>query len=423
MTQSTKDTCTQDPIKLVNGAFLRNPYPILTALREETPAFPMEGNGFRMWVVTRHADIKRILKDPSMQKDVVGTRRERVIQSLVSAERRARLPSRSRRSLLDRDGEDHRRLRDLVSHVFRPSQIALLEPRVREVANELAERLPTTGIVDLHADFALPLALTIVAEIVGVTEPFRSQFPPLASGILTGGSVAEVQSAGDDMYQLALEFIEYKRAHPSDDLTAWLMQAHAEGKMDDDELASMIIVIMMGGLEPATAICNGILLLLQHPDQCARLIADPKMLPNCVEEVLRFESPFRMLPPRFSDIPLELDDGIVIPPKEMIIFCIASANRDPRVIADGDQFNIFRQGCPHLSFGNGPHRCLGAELGRIETGEGIAAFLRRFPKAKLAVSPEKIRWRATTFLRRVDSLPVDVTPDLDVEDIFAGWAK
>lgn len=411
MTQSTTDNCNRAPIKLVNGAFLQNPYPILTTLREETPAFPMEGNGFRMWVVTRHADIRRILKDPSIKKDVVGTRRERVTQSLVSAERRARLPSKSRRSLLDRDGADHRRLRDLVKHAFRPQQLALLEPRVRELANEFAQRLPTTGVVDLLAEFALPLALTVVSEMAGIPETFRDQFPPLASGILTGGSVAEVETAGEEMYQLALELIEYKRSHSGDDLIALLMQAHAEGKMDDDELASMIIVIMIGGLEPATAICNGVLLLMQHPDQCARLTADPKMLPNCVEEVLRFESPFRMLAPRFSDYAIELDDGIIIPPKEMIIFCIASANRDPRIIADGDRFDISREICPHLSFGNGPHRCLGAELGRIETGEGIAAFLRRFPRTRLAASPEQIRWRPTTFLRRVDSLPVIVNPN------------
>ncbi len=411
MTKLIKENCNQAPIKLVNGVFLRNPYPVLTALREETPAFPMEGNGFRMWVVTRHADIRRILKDPSMKKDVVGTRRERVIQSLVSAERRARLPARSRRSLLDRDGKDHRRLRDLVSHAFRPQQIASLEPRVRKLANELAQRLPKTGVVDIHAEYALPLALTIVSEIVGIPKKYRNQFPPLASNILTGGSVAEIESAGEEMYALALELIDHKRTHPGDDLIASLMQAHAEGKMDDDELASMIIVIMMGGLEPATAICNGILLLLQHPAQRARLIANPKMLPGCVEEVLRFESPFRMLPPRFSESPIKLDDGIIIPPKEMIIFCVASANRDPRFIENGEHFDISREACPHLSFGNGPHHCLGAQLGRIETGEGIAAFLHHFPKAQLALPPEKIRWRATTFLRRVDSLPVMVNPN------------
>jgi cytochrome P450 len=112
-----------------------------------------------------------------------------------------------------------------------------------------------------------------------------------------------------------------------------------------------------------------------------------------------------MLPPRFCDKPIELD-GITIPAKEMVIFCIASANRDPSIIQDGDTFDITRERSNHLSFGHGPHRCLGAELGRIETGEGIAAFLRRFPNARLAVPPGQITWRPTTFLRRVDSLPV-----------------
>ena len=407
MTQPTNDDSNRAPIKLMNGAFLRNPYPILSSLREQVPAFPMEGNGFRMWVVTRHADIRLILKDPALKKDVVSTRRERVIQSLVDPSRRARLPARSRRSLLDRDGKDHRRLRDLVSHAFRPQQIAVWEPRVRELAEQLVQQLRSTGVIDLHSEFATPLALTLVAEIVGVPESLRDQFPILTTGILTGGSVREIEQAGEDMYAHALRLLEYKRAHPGGgDLIAWLMQAHSENKLDDDELVSMVIVLMMGGLEPATAICNGIMLLLQHPEQCARLVANPQMLPACVEEVLRFESPFRMLPPRFADKAISLDGGVTIPPKEMIIFCVASANRDPRVIEDGDRFDISREASPHLSFGSGPHHCLGAQLGRLQTGEAIAAFLRRFPKAQLALAPEKVRWRASTFLRRVESLPL-----------------
>lgn len=397
----------REMVKLITQGFLQNPYPVLTVMREQTPAFPFEANGFRMWVVTRDADIRRIFKEESLRKDVVATRRERVIQSMVRPDRKARAPARSRRSLLDRDGEDHRRLRDLVRHAFQPHRLQKVEARVRELARQLAQELPSEGIVDVHAQFALPLAASIMAEIAGIPEEFVGQFPPLVSAMLTGGSVEEVESAGKALYQLSLRLIERKRSARADDLFTQLLDAHAAGKMDDDELASMMLVLMIGGLEPATAICNGVMLLLQHPEQRARLEADPGLLPSCVEEVVRFESPFRFLPPRYGDKAIELGD-VTIPAGEMIIVSVASANRDPAFIDDGDRFDIARQRTHHLSFGLGVHQCLGAALGRIETGEGIAAFFRRFPNAALAVTPEQIRWRPSTFLRRVDSLPVDV---------------
>jgi cytochrome P450 len=390
---------------LVDRALLQNPYPVLTGLREETAAFPMEGNGFRMWVVTRYADIRRILGGPDLRKDVVETRRQRVMQSMVRPERRARVPARSRRSLLDRDGEDHRRLRDMLQAEFRPQRLEARRPRVQDLAHRLVEALPAGEIVDLHAALSLPLAVTTVSELVGLPEAFRSRFPPLASGILTGTAVAEIEQAGEDMHDLALEIIEAKRAEPGPDLYTQLLRRHDEGALDADELASMIIVLLIGGLEPAMAISNGVMLLITHPNQQERLRAEPDRLGGCVEEVIRYESPFRMLPPRFSDRPVELED-VTIPAGEMIIFCVASGNRDPRQVDDGDRFDITRTRTAHLSFGHGPHRCLGAELGRIQTGETIAAFFRRFHSASLAVDPARIRWRPSTFLRRVDSLPV-----------------
>lgn len=407
----TGEASSQVPIvKLITKEFLQNPYPMLGALRDETPAFPIEANGFRMWVVTRREDVRHLLREMDLRKDVVATRRERVMQSMVRADRKARAPARSRRSLLDRDGEDHRRLRDLVRHVFQPQRLGPLQVRVRELAREWAESLPSSGTVDVHAQFALPLATTIISEVTGVPPELRGGFPGMTRDMLTGNSVAEVERAGEQLHELSFQLIDYKRAHRGDDLFTSFIDAHAAGKMDDDELASMMIVMLIGGLEPATAICNGLLLLMRHPEQRAKLLADPSLLPSCVEEVLRVESPFRFLPPRFSDQDLQLGE-VTIPAGEMIIVSIASANRDPEFISDGDRFDITRADNHHLSFGLGVHRCVGAELGRIEAGEGIAAFLRRFPDARLAVTPEQVRWRPTTFLRRVDSLPVAVGPE------------
>lgn len=396
------------PFKLTQE-FLRNPYPILTSLQSEAPAFQMEGNGFRMWVITRHDDVRRILKSPAIKKDVVGTRKERVMHSMVRAERKARIPARSRRSLLDRDGNDHHRLRGLIQHAFQRDRIAALRPRICELADELISALPSSGLIDVHNQFALPMATGIVSELAGVPPEFRQHFPPLVSNMLTGSSVEAVEEAGENLYQFALALIDEIRKRPSDNLFSRLISLYDDGRMDEDELASMFVVLLVGGLEPATAISNGIMLLLSHPEQRDRLIIDPQMMDNCVEEILRYESPFRMLPPRYCEEPIDLD-GVTIPAKEMIIFCIASANRDPSLIENGDHFDISRVKIPHLSFGHGPHRCIGAELGRVETGESIAAFLRRFPRAEMAVALDSVTWRPTTFLRRLDSLPVNTAP-------------
>jgi cytochrome P450 len=396
----------QCPRRLATKQFMHDPYPMLASIRDTGPAVVVENRGFRMWVITRYEDGRRILADSTFCKDIVLHRKKVVAQNLERATGSVHLPHASRRSVLDRDGADHRRLRSLLSGTFTASRLAEYRPHVERLAHELLDRLAPGSHVDVIAEFARPLSATFIADLVGLPEDERNGFPIWENAMLTGSSNEEVTDGGQQLYELALRMIELKRREPEDDLYTQLLRAHDEdGLLDDDELASMYIVLLVGGSEPTSAIGNGLLLLLSHPDALARIREDPCLIPGCVEEILRYESPFRLLPPRFSDHPLELD-GITVPAGELILISPAAANRDPLRFPDPDCFDLERNPKGHLGFGHGAHYCLGAELGRLETTIALRAFTARFPNSRLDIQPEQADWRPGTFMRRLDTLPV-----------------
>jgi cytochrome P450 len=392
-------------VKLVTRDFMHDPYPALASLRETRAAAPVENNGFRMWVVTRYEDARTVLADPTLQRDLVKNRHDVVRRNLIRPERRPKLPRELRRSMLDQDGADHRRLRGLVSKFFSPKRLDALRPRIERVADELLDRIPTGRPIDLVEEYARPLPATCLADLLGVPDHAREAFPAWETAILTAPSVEQVEEAGRQLYAFASEVIELKRAEPRDDLFTELVQAGNDGRLADVELISMITLLLIAGLEPTTAIGSGVLTLIQHPAQLAALRADRSRLSECVEEILRYETPFRMLTPRYLDHPVQLGD-VTVPAGELILVSTGAANRDPSKFADPDTFDIGR--CPrgHLGFSHGNHRCLGAELGRLETVIGLDKLLARFSDIRLVVDPKDVQWRPGIFMRRLDRLPV-----------------
>jgi cytochrome P450 len=222
---------------------------------------------------------------------------------------------------------------------------------------------------------------------------------------LTAPSIEEVESAGRHLHEFALEVIELKRTAPADDLFTYLVRAEQDGVLDRMELMSMITLLLIAGLEPTSVIGSGVLTLVSHPGQLAILLADPALMADSVEEILRYETPFRMLTPRYLDHPLELEN-VTIPAGELILVSTGAANRDPGAFADPDRFDVTR--CPkgHLGFSHGKHRCLGAELGRLETTIALDRLFRRFPDMRLVTGPDQVTWRPGIFMRRLDSLSV-----------------
>jgi cytochrome P450 len=392
----------QCPVELISRRFMHDPYPDLAELRQSMPAAVLEAGGFRMWLISRYEDVRRILADPEVCKDMVGRRREIVEQSLVDSTRHVRLPHESRRSVLHRDGDDHRRLRGALTPMFRPEKLAGLREGIDERAEELLDRLPLGEPVDLLTAYVRPLVAGVIADLVGVPADEREMFPIWETAMLTSLKNEDVADAGRALYGFALRMIELKRAEPSDDVYSWLLGLHDDGTLDFDELASTFALLLFAGSEPAAVITTGISLLLRHPDQLTAVLTEPELWPNCVEEVLRYEPPFRNLPPRFSPKATNVGD-VEVPSMELLLLSPASANRDATRFPDPDVFDVRRDTRGHLGFGHGSHRCPGAELGRLETQIALRAFFTRFPWAR---SLEEPSWRPGLFMRRLHSLPV-----------------
>ena len=393
------------PKYLATSQYTACPYAVFDGLRDTAPAVPVQVNGFRMWVVTGYADARTSLADPSACKDIVQHRKRVVPQSILRPDHSAKLAHRSRRSLLDRDGADHRRLRAQLSGEFSSTRVARLRPAIERTATALLDRLPLGEPVDLVAAYARPLVTTVLADLLGLPAHEREGFPGWQMSMLTGNSVAEAEDGAHRLHELALRMIELKKNEPGDDLFTRLLRIHeVEGSMDVDELASTFVVLLIGGSEPATAIGTGLALLLDRPDTVRKLLASPDLFGPAVEEIVRYESPFKLLPPRFSEKPLEVS-GVSIPAGEMIAVSPGAANRDPARFPDPDTFDIERDTRGHLGFGHGTHRCLGAGLGRLETETALRTLITRFPRTRLAAPFADLTWRPGSFMRRLDGLP------------------
>ncbi|WP_329791278.1 cytochrome P450 [Lentzea sp. DG1S-22] len=406
MADNVPTTDPRCPMHLLTSRFVRDPYPMLRALRETAPAVPVEANGYRMWVITHYQEIKRVLAGRGFYKDLLPRRKELSAQTVLLPGKTARMLHSSRRSVLERDGADHRRMRAVLDPEMSAATIAQYEQEIIATARELTAALPTGEPFDLVTSFARPLVVRTIARIVGLVDDELDEFPTWANLMVTGNSVAQIEESSLKLFRFAEQVVARKRREPGDDLfTRLIRQCDEEGKFDEDELASTFMVLLVGSCEPINAMVHTLLVLLRNPDQLMRLREDRSLLASAVDEGIRLESPFRMLPPRFSDEPFELGD-IVIPPREFIVPSPAIANRDPDLFPNPDACDIARRSHGSMSFGHGPHRCLGIELGKLETTVAIAALLDRFEDISLAVSPDQLVWRPGMFMRRADTFPV-----------------
>jgi cytochrome P450 PksS len=384
---------------------MADPYGTLAGIRESTPAFAIENNGYRMWAITRYHDVRKVLAEPTVLRDLVENRHEINSHCIVREMQRAHLPHGSRRSFFDRDGENHHRLRSLVGNVFTPARLTELRPRVEKLANELIDNLPIGEPVDLAEKFARPIAGTIICELIGIPPNEQNMLAAVESEMITSPIISEIEKAVGELHVFAKNLAKIKREQPGDDLCTRLLRLHDEAKMSEDELISTYILMMVGGMEPSSAIGNGVFALLTNRTELAKVLADPERFTDCVDEIVRYESPFRFVPPRYTSAPVELD-GVTIPAGELLLISLAAANRDPARFDEPDVFDLDRNTTGHLGFGHGVHRCLGSELGKVETATALRTLFQRFPHTRLVDPPEQARWRPGKFMRRLDTLPV-----------------
>jgi cytochrome P450 len=398
---------------LASPAFKANPYPFYARLRAEAPVWSATLRDRRTaWLVTRYEDVAGVLKDDTFAKDKLNA---------MDPEQRAKTPwvpgflKPLERNMLDLDDPDHVRLRALVSKAFTPRLIERLRGRIEALCEELLDAMERErkrkGATELVAGYALPLPATVIAELLGVPAEDHTRFHSWSNRLVSVSSGREMLRA----VPAALSFVRYlrklveqRRADPEDDLITALIRAEEAGdKLSEDELLAMAFLLLVAGHETTVnLIASGTLALLEHPEQTERLRRDPALVKPAVEELLRYTSPVEMATERYARQDTEIA-GRRIPRGGLVLAVLGSANRDERHFEDPDVLDLARDPNRHLAFGRGGvHHCLGAPLARMEGQIALSAFLRRFPGARLAMAPERLRWRRGLFLRGLEKLPL-----------------
>lgn len=401
-------TTTQDtePLRL-DDAFFQDPDALYRELRVDRPVTRATGpNDLSFWMITRYADARAALNDRRLAKDA-----RRIPELLARHEDGppARALAESLvQHMLNADPPDHTRLRKLVGRAFTMRAIARLRPRIEQIATGLADTMAAAGPeVDLLDEFAFPLPMTVICEILGVPQGRREDFRQWSNTLLSGASDQEREAAAAAMATFLAELVADKSAHPGDDMLSEIVRASEDGdSLSHAETTAMAFLLLVAGHETTVnLIGNGMLALLRDPGQRARLQADPGRIPNAVEEFLRYDGPVNLATFRFTTEPVEYS-GITIPADEFVLVSLIGANRDPERYADAERLDVERDASGHLAFGYGIHHCVGAPLARLEGEIAFRTLLERFPDMALAGEPGA--YRESTLIHGLTRLPVRV---------------
>jgi cytochrome P450 len=383
--------------------FHANPYPFYRALREEDP---VHQSPLGFWVLTRYDDAVMVLRDPRFGREGMA--------KLMEARLGLTQDSSRSRDMLFQDPPDHTRLRGLVSRAFTPRVVEVMRPHIQEIVDGLLDRVEGAHAMDVIEDLAYPLPVTVICEMLGVPASDQDVFKhwstdiarSLDAAVLPAGSDA-IPRGRDARLALADYFrglIATRRKNSKADLLSALIAAEEEGnKLSEGELVSTCMLLLIAGHETTVnLIGNGLLALLQHPDQMRALMNDPALIQTAVEELLRFDGPVQRTG-RMTTTDVEIG-GKHVAKDSVVVSVIGAANRDPAHFSDPDRLDISRKENRHIAFGFGIHFCLGAPLARIEGQIALGALVRRLPGLKLVSdTPE---WRESSTLRGLKTLPV-----------------
>jgi len=390
-----------DPLQPPNW---QDPYPTYARLREEAPVYYAERTG--TWCISRHADVTSVLRDPAtfssaaafeiLMKNRTGRLGVAGAFEIARFLYRARLnPLRMRRSppvsIITSDPPQHGAMRAIVNRGFTPRQVGRWEPRMREIVASCMQRLRAGEPFDVVRDLAVPLPVSIIAELLGVGEERHADFKRWSDDIVAGSSGSQrsdtlapfLRSMGE-LISYMREVADERRRRPGDDLISALVDPRHGDTLDAGMLAQFVVVLVVAGNETTTnLIGNGVKALLDHPDQLARVHDEPELLPNMIEEALRFDTPVQYIfrrATRRTEIA-----GTEIPENASVCVLLASANRDERMFENADRFDVTRDTRGHMGFGLGIHFCLGASLARLEARTAFEALLPELPGRR---SPE-----------------------------------
>jgi cytochrome P450 len=382
----------------LGAEYFADPYSVHARLREQRPVAPviMPGGG-PAWLVTGYTLGRAALSDPRLLKLPRGWQPEP--GSLLSA---------LDHHMLNSDPPDHHRLRTLVNKAFTARRVEQLRPRITAITAGLLDDMSAQREVDLLTAFAFPLPVTVICELLGVPVADRDQFRAWSASIVSATVTPEEFTAhATAMIAYFRDLLAARRREPADDLLSALISARDEGdRLSEDELLSMSWLLLVAGHETTVnLIAGGMLALLLNPAELARLRAEPALLASAVEELLRYTSPVNDATFRFAGEPLEIG-GVPVGPGEVVLVALSGANRDAARYPDPERLDLGRDAGGHVAFGHGIHYCLGAPLARLEAGIAFRGLLDRYGEMTLAVSPGELRWRPSSLIHGLESLPV-----------------
>ncbi|HKG46730.1 MAG TPA: cytochrome P450 [Pyrinomonadaceae bacterium] len=395
-------------MNIVSAEFKADPFPFLAQLRASDPVYRTTlPDKTAVWLLTRYDDVNALLRDQRFTKNRRNALTKDQLRKLPWTPPMFRPLE---RNMLDLDPPDHTRLRSLVHKAFTPSLVEQMRSRTQAISDELLDRVVARGEMDLIRDFALPLPMTIITEILGVPDKDHDKFHRWSQAVVSLTSPSPTLRVIPGVWKFIRylrQFFKLRRRDPQDDLVSALIKAEEAGDtLNEDELLAMVFLLLIAGHETTVnLIGNGILVLIENPNEMRKLRSEPSLVKPAVEELLRYTSPVLMTTERYA-----LEDasvhGVTIPRGEMTLGVIGSANRDETVFDKPNELQITREPNRHLSFGQGIHFCLGAPLARMEAQIAFTTLLRRLPDLRLKTAAHSLRWRPSMILRGLASLPV-----------------
>ncbi|WP_053734425.1 cytochrome P450 [Nocardia sp. NRRL S-836] len=379
--------------------FTDDPYSVLTSLREAGPVHRVENFGVPMWLVTRYPDVRAALDNPLLSSHGSALAEPLRGHPHFASWWFGDLSD----HMMNSDAPDHTRLRRAVSSELTPRRIAALRPRAEQLAASLVDAFVDAGRCDLVSDFAAPLPITLLMELLGVPAVDQENFRYWAD-VVTGLADGDAVSARAEASGYLQDLVAHKRTSGDDDLIGALARATGPAALTGRELASLAFLLLVAGYTTAVDLVgNGVLALLRHPEQLELLQRSSSLLPGAVEELLRFDGPTSHLL-RFATRPLTIG-GVQIQAGDVVLLSLASADRDTVRYPRADQLNIERADRQHLAFGHGMHFCLGAPMARLEGEVAFRTLLSRCAGIALDTA-QPLGWRVSLGSRGLRSLPV-----------------
>ena len=380
-------------------------------MREEAPVCAGKISIMKVTLVSRYDDCKMVLSDPRFMRNR-GTARGKGSSPMPFPMPKS--IAALAKSMIIEDDPEHRRLRSLVNQAFSPRAVAALSDRVTGLTEETLDGLSgKQGPIDLLSDYARPIPMRVIADMVGVSGSKAQEFSKIM-GTLTQGltGMRMIRTLFWDLrpaQRFVRGLIHRKRAEPGDDILSELIGAEHEGeRLNEDELVAMVFLLMIGGFETTQhLITNGTRALIEHPGQVERLRANPDLWGSALEEIVRYRGPVHGTKLQYAAEDISLH-GQTISRGSPVMPMLGAANHDPRVFEKPDEFDITRAPNHHLGFGFGPHFCLGRQLALMEARVSLEKIFSRYPDLRLAVPASELKMAAMPGWHRHVSLPVEL---------------